>query len=123
MMQPRRRLGLYNQVLSKLQQEFTIQFSDNFLTRPLVSQVSPEISPQLDLSIEGMRSHEFSAWIFVFLLVGIIVFSGIVIALLYSKNRSEETKLGEKLMFVAIIAGIVVAVIAGAIQMLGGYLF
>lgn len=70
-----------------------------------------------------MRSQQFSEWIFVFLLVGIIVFSGVVIALMFSKNRPKEIRLGERLMFGAIIIGIVVAVIIGAVQMLGGYLF
>lgn len=70
-----------------------------------------------------MRSQQFSDWIFVFLLVGIFVFAGIVIALLYSKNRASKFRLGERLMFAAIILGLVVAVIIGALQMLGGYLF
>ena len=70
-----------------------------------------------------MRSQQFSEWIFAFLLVGIIVFSGVVFALMSGKNRPGETRLGERLMFVAIIAGIVIAIIVGAVQMLGGYLF
>lgn len=70
-----------------------------------------------------MRSQQFSEWIFVFLLIGILVFSGIVVALMYSKNRSKDVRLGERLMFAAIIFGLVLAVIIGAVQMLGGYLF
>lgn len=70
-----------------------------------------------------MRSQQFSEWIFVFLLVSIVIFSAIVIAFIYSKNRPEEMKTGEKMMFTAIIMGIVIAVIVGAVQMLGGYLF
>jgi branched-subunit amino acid permease len=101
----------------------TIQFSDPFFTQLLISQLSSEISPKLDLSIEGMRSQQFSEGVFAFLLIGIVVFSGIVIALMFSKNRTEEVRLGERLMFAAIILGIVVAVIFGALQMLGGYLF
>jgi branched-subunit amino acid permease len=109
--------------VSKQQQELTIQFSDPHLTWLLISQLSSEISPKLDLSIEGMRSQQFSEGVFVFLLIGIVVFSGIVIALIFSKNRPEEVRLGERLMFAAIILGVVVAVIFGAMQMLGGYLF
>jgi hypothetical protein len=104
-------------------QESTIQISDINSTHPLVSQISSEISPQLDLSIEGMRSQQFSEWVFVFLLVSIIIFSGIVIAFMFSKNRPKEMRLGERFMFAAIIIGIVVAVIVGAVQLLGGYLF
>lgn len=58
-----------------------------------------------------------------FLLIGIVVFSGIVIALLFSSNRSKKIRMGERLMFAAIILGVVVAVVFGALQMLGGYLF
>jgi hypothetical protein len=106
-----------------LLRESTIQISDLNSAVPAVSQISPEISPKLDLSIEGMRSQQFSEWIFVFLLISIIIFSGIVIAFMFSKNRPKEMKLGERFMFTAIIMGIVVAVIVGAVQMLGGYLF
>lgn len=85
--------------------------------------MDPEISPKLDLSIEGMRSQQFSEWIFVFLLVGILVFSGIVIALLNGKKQANDVRKGERILFAAIILGLVLAVIMGAMQMLGGYLF
>jgi hypothetical protein len=88
-----------------------------------ISQLSSDISPKLDLSIEGMRSQQFSEWVFVFLMVGVVVFSGIIIALVFGKNRPKQVRLGERLMFGAIIGGVVVAVIFGAMQMLGGYLF
>jgi hypothetical protein len=42
---------------------------------------------------------------------------------MFSKNRDKEIRLGERMMFASIIIGIVVAVILGAVQMLGGYLF
>ncbi len=86
-------------------------------------QASSEISPKLDLSIEGMRSHQFSEWVFVFLLVGIVVFSGIVFALMFNYSRKENLRTGERWMLAAIILGIVAAVIIGAMQMLAGYLF
>lgn len=70
-----------------------------------------------------MRSQEFSEGVFAFLLFGIIVFSGIVAALMFNKNRPKEIRIGERIMFGAIILGIVVAVIFGALQLLGGYLF
>ena len=93
------------------------------MSRLLVSQQSAELSPKFDFSIEGMRSQQFSEGVFVFLLIGIVVFCGIIIALMFSKNRSQKMRLGERLMFVAIILGVVVAVIFGAMQMLGNYLF
>ncbi len=70
-----------------------------------------------------MRSQRFSEWIFVFLMVGILLFSGIIIALLFNKNRPKKIMLGERLLFTAIILGVVVAVIIAAMQMLGGILF
>ena len=70
-----------------------------------------------------MRSQQFSEWVFVFLLVGIVVFAGIVVAFLNSKNSTTKFRMGERIMFAAIIMGLVVAVIIGAMQMLGGYLF
>ena len=70
-----------------------------------------------------MRSQQFSEWVFVFLLVGILVFAGIVIAFLSGKKENNKFKPGERVMFAAIILGLVVAVILGAMQMLGGYLF
>lgn len=100
-----------------------IQLSDINFPHLQIAELSSEISPKLDLSIEGMRSQQFSAWIFVFLLVGIFVFSGIVFALMQSKKRSEQTRFGERLMFAAIIIGIVAAIVIGAMEMLGGYLF
>ncbi|ADE12876.1 hypothetical protein [Sideroxydans lithotrophicus] len=70
-----------------------------------------------------MRSQQFSEWIFVFLLIGIVVFSAIVIAFMFSKNRPQKMRTGERFMFSAIIVGVVAAIVMGAVQMLGGYLF
>ncbi len=85
--------------------------------------MNPQVSPKLDLSIEGMRSQQFSEAVFAFLLIGIFVFSVIVVIFWFSKNRPSEARLGEKIMFAAIVMGIVVAVIFGAMQMVGGILF
>jgi hypothetical protein len=109
--------------IPKQQQELTIQIFDSNSPLLLVSQLSSEISPKIDLSIEGMRSQQFSEGVFAFLMLGIVVFSGIIIALVFSKNRPKNVRFGERMMFAAIILGVVVAVLFGAIQMLGGYLF
>jgi hypothetical protein len=85
--------------------------------------MSNQVSPKLDLSIEGMRSQQFSEAVFAFLLVGIFVFSVIVVIFWFSKNRPNEARLGEKMMFAGIVLGVVVAVIFGALQMVGGILF
>ncbi|NDU85568.1 MAG: hypothetical protein G3H99_03030 [Ferrovum sp.] len=77
----------------------------------------------VDMSIEGMRSQRFSVMIFIFLMIGIGVFSGIIYALMKGRYAPEKMRVGEMLMFIAIILGVVVAVIFGATQMLSGYLF
>jgi phosphoglycerol transferase MdoB-like AlkP superfamily enzyme len=100
-----------------------IHILGTYFNQLAVSYLSSDLSPKLDLSIEGMRSQQFSEGVFAFLLVGIVVFIGIMIAFMFSKNRSEKMKLGERLMFTAIILGVAVAIIFGAVQMLGGYLF
>lgn len=70
-----------------------------------------------------MRSQRFSEGVFVFMLVTILVFSAIVYAVVFGKYAPKTMRTGERLMFGAIILGIVVAVIFGALQMLSGYLF
>lgn len=70
-----------------------------------------------------MRSQQFSEGVFGFMLLGIVVFSGIVIAVMSNIKQKGDLKFGERIMFGAIILGIVVSVIIGAMQMLGGYLF
>jgi hypothetical protein len=88
-----------------------------------ISQLSSDISPKLDLSIEGMRSQQFSEWVFVFLMLGILVFSGIIVAVMFGKNQPKQVRIGERIMFGAIILGVALAVTFAAVQMLGGYLF
>jgi hypothetical protein len=90
-----------------------------------VSLISSDISPKLDLSIDGMRSQQFSEGVFVFLMLGIAVFSGIVFVLGFGKSRIrfKGARMGELAIIGVIIIGIVAAVIMAAMQMLGGYLF
>lgn len=85
--------------------------------------VSASNSSKLDLSIEGMRSQQFSTGVFLFMLLGVVVFSGIVFMVMFGNHAPKQMRLGEKVMFTLIIVGIVVAVIFGALQMLGGNLF
>ncbi|MDX8379893.1 MAG: hypothetical protein R8K48_07625 [Gallionella sp.] len=70
-----------------------------------------------------MRSQQYSIGIFIFLLVGIAVFSGIVIAMMFNISRKGDLKLGERWMLGAIVLGVIASIIMGAVQMLGGYLF
>jgi len=85
--------------------------------------VNADATPKLDLSIEGMRSQQFSVGVFFFMLLGVFVFSAIIYSVVFGKYAPKTMRLGEKLMFGAIILGVVVAVIFGGLQMLDGYLF
>jgi len=77
----------------------------------------------LDLSIEGMRSQRFGVGVFFLLMLGILLFAGIVIAVLNGSGEKRITRTGEKFMFGAIILGVVAAVIFASVQMLSGVLF
>ncbi len=74
----------------------------------------------LDLSIEGLRSQKFSQGIFVFLIVSLIIFSYILY--LYMPKGEGKLKRGEKIMFGAMVGGMIFAVILGYIQLIEGYL-
>ena len=73
-------------------------------------------------TIEGMRSQEFSVGIFVFLVICIIVFTGIVFAFARSE-KGKELKTGEKILLVWIMLGVVGGIALGAVQLLQGRLF
>lgn len=77
----------------------------------------------IDLSVESLRSQEFSVGMFFFLLFGIALFSSIVLGLLFGKAAPKgKMRRGEKIMFIAIFLGIVFAIFLAALQMLYGYL-
>ncbi len=70
--------------------------------------------------IENVRSQQFSMIIFVFMLLGIILFATIAFAFMAGKKKLKR---GEKWLFAWIFLGIVVSIVFGALQLLGGYLF
>jgi hypothetical protein len=78
---------------------------------------------QLDLSIEGMHSQRFGVGVFILLIVGIVLFTGIIIAVMRGTRGQRVTRTGEKLMFGAIILGVLAAVVFASLQMLSGVLF
>ena len=82
-----------------------------------------EPGSRLDLSIEGMHSQRFGVGVFFLLLLGIVLFAGIVVAVLKGSGTQKITRTGEKWMFGAIIFGVVVAVVFASLQMLSGVLF
>ena len=75
-----------------------------------------------DMSIDGMQTHGFSVGIFIFLIIGILVFTLIVFAFL-PKKTGARLKTGEKYLFAWILFGVVVSIIFGASQLLFGNLF
>jgi uncharacterized membrane protein len=75
----------------------------------------------IDTSIEGLKSQEVSVGIFYFLIASIIVFT--IFVFMYMLKSKSSLKRGEKILFVWILLGVIVAVIFGASQMLHGYLF
>lgn len=75
----------------------------------------------VDMSIESMNTQGFSTGMFYFLLFAIFVF--VVICFMFMmKGKSKQLKTGEKFLFGMIMAGVVVAIVFGAAQMLQGFL-
>ena len=93
------------------------------LDRTMSFLAAADTSPGLDLSIEGMRSQRFSVAVFFFMLLGVAVFCVIIYSVAFGKHAPKTMRTGEKVMFAAIIMGVVFAVLFGATQLLSGYLF
>lgn len=79
-------------------------------------------SEAFDLGIESMRSHSYSVGIFVFMMIAIAVFVGIMFAH-FRPQKGEKVKAGEKMLFAWIIVGVIVAILFAAVQLLDGILF
>lgn len=97
---------------------FSLNGSGNWLSYATESATSV-----IDLSIEGMRSQQFSVGVFIFMVVGVLVFAAIIYAVGFSKSARKSLKTGEKVMLGAIILGTILAVIFGGLQLLTGELF
>jgi hypothetical protein len=90
----------------------------------ILAQDNTSDSFKLNRSIDSMDTEQFSVGVFYFLIVAIIVF--VVISFLITfkdKGKSSKLKTGEKLLFIWIMFGVVVAIVFGAAQMMHGYLF
>ncbi|MEJ2179525.1 MAG: hypothetical protein P8Y28_03590 [Gammaproteobacteria bacterium] len=75
----------------------------------------------IDMSIEGMSTQNFSTGMFYFLIFAIVVF--LVIAFMFMfKDKTQKLKKGEKILFIWILIGVIVAVAFGAAQMMHGFL-
>ncbi|VAW85995.1 hypothetical protein MNBD_GAMMA16-69 [hydrothermal vent metagenome] len=73
----------------------------------------------IDMSIEGLRSQKYSQGIFAFLILSLIFFAFIIYMYM---PKDGSLKLGEKIMFGALIAGLFIAVGMGYLQLIDGYL-
>jgi len=100
------------------------EFSMMMILSALMAQsVSANGSYQtFDLGIESMRSHGYSVAIFVFMMISIAVFVGIIWSF-FRFTKGEKVKPGEKALFVLIILGVIAASIFAAVQLLDGVLF
>ena len=78
---------------------------------------------RIDLSIEGMHSQRFGVGVFIMLMLGIVLFAGIIVAVMHGSGSNKVTRRGERWMFGAIIAGVLAAVVFASLQMLSGVLF
>ncbi|MFQ5486882.1 MAG: hypothetical protein ACE5ET_00365 [Gammaproteobacteria bacterium] len=91
-------------------------------SRPLQHVTLEQDAPPDYLTIEGMKGQEYSYGIFIFMIIGVVVFIGVILKFMYGSHGKSKLKRGEKVMFVWIIVGTIAAVILGALQLLEGHL-
>jgi len=75
------------------------------------------------MTIEGMKSQQYSVGIFIFMVFGVVVFLGIITQFLLSGRKNNTMKRGEMILFIWIILGTLGAAIFGGMQLLQGRLF
>ena len=73
------------------------------------------------LGVEGLYSQSYGKGVFVFLVVSLLIFVGIMY--MYWQKSKTNLKRGEMVMFGAIMMGVVFAFVFGYLQMVQGYLF
>lgn len=74
----------------------------------------------IDMSIESLKSQEYSYYIFGFLIISLILFC--IIIYMYMPKRLSGLKRGEKVMVGAIVVGVIIAVVFGWLQLIEGVL-
>jgi hypothetical protein len=74
----------------------------------------------IDMSIESLKSQEYSVFIFGFLIVSLILFC--IIIYMYMPKQLNGLKRGEKVMVAAIVVGVIIAVVFGWLQLIEGVL-
>lgn len=76
----------------------------------------------VDLSLDAMRDHSYNIGIFIFLIIGILVFLSVAYYFMTTDKKSKIKK-GEWFLLAWIFFGVVSAIALGAIQLLDGFLF
>jgi len=74
-----------------------------------------------DMGIESMRSQSYSVGIFIFMIISMLVFVGVIV-LFYQKTDMSSVKTGEKVLMGMIVFGVLVSAVFAAVQMLDGFL-
>ncbi len=75
----------------------------------------------LDLSIDAMRANSYSVGVFIFLIIGILVFLSVGYFFMKTDKKTKLKK-GEIFLLIWIVFGVVFAIVMGATQLLGGFL-
>ncbi|MDQ6968462.1 MAG: hypothetical protein Q9M14_07265 [Mariprofundaceae bacterium] len=93
----------------------------------LVLSIYPNIAysaeqPVFDMGIESMRSQNYSVGIFIFMMIAMLVFVGVIV-LFYRTTDMSSVKTGEKVLMGLIVLGVIVSAIFAAVQLLDGFLF
>jgi len=103
---------------------------DNQLNSELPAKASSQAATELVaakdvdyMTIEGMKSQEYSVGIFIFMVFGVVVFLGIISQFMWMGKKNKTMKKGELVLFMWIILGTVGAAIFGGMQLLQGRLF
>jgi len=91
----------------------------NFL---LLQVDSGKAAPAYNFGIESLQSHEYSVGIFVFMMISIALFVGIMVVFIKTQSGSKMKK-GEWVLMGLILLGVIAASVVAALQLLEGYLF
>ena len=75
----------------------------------------------LDLSLDAMRANQYNVGIFIFLIIGILVFLSVMYYFM-TTDKKTKVKKGEMFLLIWIVFGVVAAIVMGAMQLLGGFL-
>lgn len=75
----------------------------------------------LDLSIDAMRANSYNIGIFIFLIIGILVFLSVAYYF-FKTDKKSKLKKGEMFLLGWIVFGVIAAIAMGATQLLGGFL-